>query len=193
VPADLKVSYTLDKSDQRHDSLSSRRVGFQGLEPRRTTSWSMLGASKKEDSIAYATMQDPAATDCGMRRATTGTPPSPSSPTLRKNRERIRIAQVSGERPQLFDAAPEARGRLCAGKIPIRCRQRAATRSVRPGRPALENIEKKTVKIAESFTQRIAVLNKVLDVGMDSVRLSFLNNGEIDGDSISVFVNSHWY
>jgi hypothetical protein len=46
-------------------------------------------------------------------------------------------------------------------------------------------------KIAESFTKRAPVLNKVLEVESDSVRLSFYDNGDIDGDSISVFVNNH--
>jgi hypothetical protein len=44
-------------------------------------------------------------------------------------------------------------------------------------------------KIVESFGKRAAVLNKVLDVESDSVRLSFYDNGIIDGDSISVFLN----
>jgi hypothetical protein len=44
-------------------------------------------------------------------------------------------------------------------------------------------------KITESFASRTAVLNKVLDVESDSVRVSFYDNGIIDGDSISVFLN----
>jgi hypothetical protein len=44
-------------------------------------------------------------------------------------------------------------------------------------------------KIAESFAGRTAVLNKVLDIESDSVRVSFYDNGIIDGDSISVFLN----
>jgi hypothetical protein len=44
-------------------------------------------------------------------------------------------------------------------------------------------------KIAESFANRTAVLNKVLEVESDSVRVSFYDNGIIDGDSISVFLN----
>ena len=46
-----------------------------------------------------------------------------------------------------------------------------------------------SLKIAESFASRKAVLNRELLVESDSVRLSFYDNGEIDGDSISVFVN----
>ena len=45
-------------------------------------------------------------------------------------------------------------------------------------------------KISESFAKRKPTLNRILDVESDSVRLSFYDNGEIDGDSISVFVNN---
>jgi hypothetical protein len=45
-------------------------------------------------------------------------------------------------------------------------------------------------KIAESYTRRKEVLNQELAIESDSVRLSFYDNGEIDGDSISVFVNN---
>jgi hypothetical protein len=45
--------------------------------------------------------------------------------------------------------------------------------------------------LAESFAKRKAVGNRVYEVESDSVRLSFYDNGEIDGDSISVFVNSN--
>jgi hypothetical protein len=44
-------------------------------------------------------------------------------------------------------------------------------------------------KIAEDFARRKEVLNQVLEVESDSVRLSFYDNGDIDGDSISIFVN----
>jgi hypothetical protein len=43
--------------------------------------------------------------------------------------------------------------------------------------------------IAESFSKRKEVVTRVLNVESDSVRLSFYDNGEIDGDSISIFVN----
>ncbi|HWB91419.1 MAG TPA: hypothetical protein VG605_06185, partial [Puia sp.] len=46
-------------------------------------------------------------------------------------------------------------------------------------------------KIEESFNKRKAGGNHEFDVESDSVRLSFYDNGEIDGDSISVFVNNN--
>lgn len=53
-----------------------------------------------------------------------------------------------------------------------------------PPDPAKEN-----KKIEESFSKRKPVGNRIIEVESDSVRLSFYDNGEIDGDSISVFVN----
>jgi hypothetical protein len=55
-----------------------------------------------------------------------------------------------------------------------------------PPNPVIE--DKK--KIEASFAERKPVVSQVFLVESDSVRLSFYDNGEIDGDSISVFVNT---
>jgi hypothetical protein len=47
-----------------------------------------------------------------------------------------------------------------------------------------------SLRITESYTRRKSTMNRELLVESDSVRLSFYDNGEIDGDSISVFVNN---
>lgn len=60
-----------------------------------------------------------------------------------------------------------------------------ATVTAPPANPSVDA----NIKIAESFTKRKAILNRELEVDSDSVRLSFYDNGDIDGDSISVFVN----
>jgi hypothetical protein len=45
------------------------------------------------------------------------------------------------------------------------------------------------LKINEDFKKRKQIVSKQIDVSSDSVRLSFYDNAEIDGDSISVFFN----
>ncbi len=45
------------------------------------------------------------------------------------------------------------------------------------------------VKINEDFKKRKQIVSKQVEVGSDSVRLSFYDNAEVDGDSISVFLN----
>jgi hypothetical protein len=52
-------------------------------------------------------------------------------------------------------------------------------------------LQSEMAKITESFSQRKEVVTKTLDVESDSVRISFYDNGEVDGDSISVFVNKN--
>jgi hypothetical protein len=43
--------------------------------------------------------------------------------------------------------------------------------------------------LVEQFEKRTTVLSKEIIVASDSVRISFYDNGDIDGDSISVFLN----
>jgi hypothetical protein len=63
---------------------------------------------------------------------------------------------------------------------------KAVAVSAPPPDPAMQ--DKKKIEV--SFQERKAVVSQVFQVESDSVRLSFYDNGEIDGDSISVFVNS---
>ncbi len=45
------------------------------------------------------------------------------------------------------------------------------------------------VKINEDFKRRKQIVSKEIEVSSDSLRLSFYDNAEVDGDSISVFFN----
>jgi hypothetical protein len=44
-------------------------------------------------------------------------------------------------------------------------------------------------QLVEAFNKRKTVISKEIVVASDSVRVSFYDNGDIDGDSISVFLN----
>jgi hypothetical protein len=46
-----------------------------------------------------------------------------------------------------------------------------------------------SIKIATSFEKRKSILSKEIEVESDSLRINFYDNGDIDGDSISVFLN----
>ena len=50
-------------------------------------------------------------------------------------------------------------------------------------------LKEDSTKISESFMKRKAKPAQIIEVESDSVRLSFYDNGIIDGDSISVFMN----
>ncbi len=45
------------------------------------------------------------------------------------------------------------------------------------------------IRINEDFKKRKQIVSKQIEVGSDSIRLSFYDNAEVDGDSISVFLN----
>jgi hypothetical protein len=47
------------------------------------------------------------------------------------------------------------------------------------------------VRIKENFKKRKLIVSKQIEVNSDSVRLSFYDNAEVDGDSISVFLNGN--
>ncbi len=57
--------------------------------------------------------------------------------------------------------------------------------------PLVDPAKADNMKLEESFTKRKPIVSRVVEVESDSIRLSFYDNGEIDGDSISVFVNKN--
>ena len=54
---------------------------------------------------------------------------------------------------------------------------------------AEEERKKELENLVVSFEKRKTILKTEIEIESDSVRISFYDNGEIDGDSISVFVN----
>ncbi|MEP7280179.1 MAG: hypothetical protein ABI813_16145 [Bacteroidota bacterium] len=55
---------------------------------------------------------------------------------------------------------------------------------------AVDTARKKDLeKLVSSFEQRKTIKSKEVEIESDSVRISFYDNGDIDGDSISVFIN----
>jgi len=202
---DLKVSYTLDKSDQRHDSLIVAVVSDAKIWKPQADDFVVDAAAeaKKEDSIAYASAIPAAATRAdssvavvqdSVKNSIDSTAKSAGTPAVvTAPRPHVDSAQAQTAKP---DSALAKVVKPDSALAKVAKPDSALAQITKPVREAtavnVEKIEKEdSKKIAESFIKRTAVLNKVLDVESDSVRLSFYDNGEIDGDSISVFVNSH--
>jgi hypothetical protein len=55
--------------------------------------------------------------------------------------------------------------------------------------PDHPEVQADIIKIKEDFKKRKQIVSKQIEVSSDSVRLSFYDNAEVDGDSISVFLN----
>jgi len=144
---DIKVSYMLDKSDNQHDSISTR-----------VAENSRVWKPQEDDIIVDVSAKGPGtATAINLPPAVQpAKPDSPVQPT-KDTVAAITVANTTPPPPPVkVDSAVEDRK-----------------------------------KITESFNSRKAVLNREFVVESDSVRLSFYDNGDIDGDSISVFVNSN--
>jgi hypothetical protein len=92
-------------------------------------------------------------------------------------------------------AAPTAQPATTSLPAPVEAKPTAdtaqASAPVAVAPPPVDPVKEENKKIEESFTKRKPVVNRVLEVESDSLRLSFYDNGEIDGDSISVFVNKN--
>lgn len=160
---DLKVNYALDKNDKNQDSLL--QAG-----PVDNKIWKPQADDYVVD-VAKTAQSAPAAAVSTVDSAVAPAVPVMTSP----------IAAVPASRPVdtavSMTTAPAGRmaDTIAAAKAPVR--------------DTMAAVVDDSKKIAESFAGRKTVLNQVLEVESDSVRLSFYDNGEIDGDSISVFVN----
>ena len=139
---DLKVSYTLDRSDHEQDSALTVVASA-------TKIWKPLA-----DDVVVDEVKAPA-------------PPRPDSVKAPASPQPDSVAMAAATVP-ITPVIPE----------------------VTPAAAAEQKRTADSLKIVESYTKRKAVLNRELLVESDSVRLSFYDNGEIDGDSISVFVNN---
>ncbi|MDO6434693.1 hypothetical protein Q4E93_29045 [Flavitalea sp. BT771] len=130
---DLKVSYTLDRDDQQHDSL-------------------------QEMTVSNGKMWKPQPDDFVVDAVKTDQKPPPSAPPAVTRQDTPLTARVE---------AP-----------------------VQPTASIADPAKEESKLIAESYSKRKEIVTRTLEVESDSVRLSFYDNGDIDGDSISVFVNN---
>jgi FtsZ-interacting cell division protein YlmF len=167
---DLKVNYTLDRSDRKQDSVLEAG-------PTDTKVWKpqaddyVVDVAKTDQSIAAAGLPEKDA------HPATEKSPVPTSPPPADSAK-----EIAAVKPTI--AIPDSsKSMAAADSTKMTPDDSAAVAIVKPAD------KEDSKKIAESFIARKSVLNQVLEVESDSVRLSFYDNGEIDGDSISVFVN----
>jgi hypothetical protein len=179
---DLKVSYTLDRADTEQDSVLTTVAARAKMWKPQADDYvvdEVKGAPLVVATGAVATAKPEEimkTADSGKRTVTD------TAKTVAGNR--IDTAKVAAALPAT--AAPAVATPAVATPAAMAATTMTATAAVAP---AVDSRKEDSVKIAESFVKRKAVLNRELLVESDSIRLSFYDNGEIDGDSISVFVN----
>lgn len=171
---DLMVTYTLDRGDQKQDSIIHvAKAGERIWKPQSDDV--VVDAAKKGKKAAPVAAVTTAATAAAVPVATNTLP---AADPVRSEPEKVIVSNIDSSK----------------NTNPVSAVTPAITDSIQSpmsAAPAAPDLTKADVeKIAASFTKRKPVLNQTIDVESDSVRVSFYDNGEIDGDSISVFVNN---
>jgi hypothetical protein len=175
---DLLVTYTLDRGDQKQDSIINvAKAGQRIWKPQSDDV--VVDVAKTAKSAGRQAAPAP-----GAPAATTASVPVtsnrlPAADPIRPVSEKTSVSTIddSSQHSNLVNAVTPA--------------VTDSIQSPMSSMPAAPNLTKADIElITASFTKRKPVLNTILDVESDSVRVSFYDNGEIDGDSISVFVNN---
>jgi hypothetical protein len=207
---DLKVAYTLDRNEKQDSVLSAASATSASASVARI--WTpqsddyVVDASKSEQKADSAKRSD-SLKIAGLAKKSDSAKQRLDS-ILTVAMQRVDTVKEQPDSAQAMSTQPAATQPLATTRgdsliethvIPVSPAKDTAQIAAITKPPAAdakapaadpETIEKEdTKKIAHSFTKRAPVLNKVLLVESDSVRVSFYDNGEIDGDSISVFVN----
>lgn len=165
---DLKVDYTLDRDEQKQDSVLGS-----------ATASSTIWKPQSDDIVVDAAKEEKQADSAKRKLDSILTIAMAHADSTKEEPDTAQVA-VATQKDKDLPKAPDS---SVAAKTPIPVINTAPA-------PDPEKLEKEdSRKIAESFGKRVDVLNKVLEVESDSVRVSFYDNGIIDGDSISVFLN----
>jgi hypothetical protein len=213
---DLRVNYTLDRGDLKHDSLKDiaqengriwkpqaddyivDAIHSTVTEPSRAAEKTVVVIKRDTASVPKVTNNAPA----GTANTPTGTAAAPvvqqkgtSSNATNTNSAPApaNAIAVTGNTPApatTGDNQPPSTAVTTAVVPPVAAIPQSSTSST-SARGNTQIAQEDIKQIMSSFAKRKSVLNRVLEVESDSVRVSFYDNGEIDGDSISVFINSN--
>ncbi|MDR3713917.1 MAG: hypothetical protein P4L51_13935 [Puia sp.] len=223
---DLRVHYTLDKGDQKQDSvLSKATAGSMIWKPQpddvvvnaaeNNKEDSALSANRTADTGAVASVVRVDSTSNAGLIAEKTTAAVSGTTAVRVSGKTTATTPVTGTRPgstgspSISDTGARSQVKsdpmvasTTAKDMPtpqpapaVDPQASAATKAKADAKAAAEKAaqlaREDAKKITESFTKRknTPAVGKALEVETDSVRVSFYDNGVIDGDSISVFLN----
>jgi hypothetical protein len=108
--------------------------------------------------------------------------PPPPVPELVKGNN----AQLESEMAAVPESRAKSETKSDPGSVPV-----ATDKKTAPLLAVQPVIQSDIIKINEDFKKRKQIVSKQIEVSSDSIRLSFYDNAEVDGDSISVFLNGN--
>ncbi|MBO9633291.1 MAG: hypothetical protein J7578_09250 [Chitinophagaceae bacterium] len=192
---ELKVNFTMDRTEGTATSvLRNMAVGQRFWKPQGEDVVVESG-KKEEPAVAVTENVKEEATKKAEEVAKTDPVKKPltkAEEEAKRNEEMIRNAeQAKKEAEAIAKEQPAERKPVVPSTSTARV-EVPVTKSLSPAENNATKISttpKLEEMLTEAFKKRTKVYNKDLDVESDSIRITFYDNGDIDGDTISVFLN----
>lgn len=182
---ELKVTFTMDRTEGTATAvLRNMTVGQRFWKPQEED---VVVETKKEEPIVAAAEKKQDLANTEIKK-----PLTKEEETAQKQAELIKdgelakkeaeaaAKEISAERKPVIPSSSTARVDVPVTKALSPADNNGST-------PAIpRNME---ASLIEAFKKRKNIYNKDLEVESDSIRITFYDNGDIDGDTISVFLN----
>jgi hypothetical protein len=179
---DLRVNYTLYTEAKVEDSIFKDMTSTRSFwKPQPPVPDVVKGNDAKQESEIAAVPEAPSS----IKKVAEGTG---AGTTLQQNKTNppmaaTTVATTTEKKSDSYQSSTTAKK---SNPTEINVTEKNNTSPVVVSKPMVPT---DILKISEDFRKRKQVVSKQIEVASDSVRLSFYDNAEVDGDSISVFLN----
>ncbi len=195
---DLRVNYTLYTEEQLKDSSLKDMVAIKRTWKPHDNNYvfdensvAKVKKEKEAKAVPEAKLKEPKKekeeTDNSTQAATAASAPANGSAETKPDATDTKSGSVAmkPDTSETKSIAAETKPDITETKSDAVPAKQNAAAETKPEDP----VQKDMLAISEKFKKRKQILGRVLEVSSDSVRLSFYDNAEVDGDSISVFIN----
>ena len=194
---DLRVNYTLYTEAKVTDSIFKDMSSIRSFwKPQPPIPDIVKGNDARAEKEMLASVDEVTGTKFAAKETETSTPQKNSSRasgsaetsvTQKYSSGSSGTAETSTQQKNLSASSATTANR----KSPATVTETAVGTEKKTGPLLMEQplVQADIIKINQDFRKRKQIVSKQIEVSSDSVRLSFYDNAEVDGDSISVFLN----
>jgi hypothetical protein len=190
---ELKVTFTMDRTEGTATAvLRNMAVGQRFWKPQEEDV--VVETEKKEEPVVAAAEKkvDSIKTDITKRTEETVKPLTKEEEAAQKQAELVKAGEIAQKEAEAaIKEIPAERKPVVSSSTTPRVGV-PVTKALSPAEnngagPAIS--QSMEASLTEAFKKRKNIYNKDLEVESDSIRITFYDNGDIDGDTISVFLN----
>jgi hypothetical protein len=179
---DLRVNYTLFTEAKVTDSIFKDMTSIRSFwKPQPPVPDVVMGNNAQSEKEMQASPDEVAGVKSTSRET--------ESSTTQKNSSASSVNAETTAAPKTVSGSSTSS--TTTRKSPASVTETAPGAENKPGTMLAEQtiVQADIIKINQDFRKRKQIVSKQIEVSSDSVRLSFYDNAEVDGDSISVFLN----